>query len=106
MIGKTIRIRGDIAGDEDVLIDGHLEGKIELTKALTIGRNADVKAEVQAASVAVSGRFQGHISASTRVEIDGSANVVADIATPRVSIADGAYFKGSVDMAGRKEEER
>ena len=104
MIGKTIRIRGDITGDEDVLVDGHLEGRIELTKSLTIGRNGDVRADVQAASVAVGGKFHGTILASSRVEIDGSATVVANVTSPRISISDGAYFKGSVEMAGRSEE--
>ena len=103
MIGKTIRIRGEMTGDEDVLVDGHLEGKVELTKTLSIGRNADVHADVQAASVAVSGKFQGNIMAATRVEIDGSATVIGNVTTPRVSIADGAYFRGSIEMAGRED---
>jgi cytoskeletal protein CcmA (bactofilin family) len=106
MIGKTIRIRGEVTGDEDVLLDGQLEGRIELSKALTIGRNATVQAEVQAASVAVSGKFHGNIQASSRVEIDGSATVVGNVTSPRISIADGAYFKGSVEMTGRGEGER
>ena len=101
MIGKTIRIRGELTGDEDVMVDGHLEGRIELTKGLTLGRNADVKAEVQAASVAVGGKFQGNIEATGRVEIDGSATVVGNVASPRISIADGAYFRGNVEMRGR-----
>ena len=81
MIGKTIRIRGDITGDEDVLVDGHLEGKIELSKALIIGRNAEVKADVQAASVTIEGKFQVTIQAKTRVEIDTYPTKIRDADT-------------------------
>jgi cytoskeletal protein CcmA (bactofilin family) len=101
MIGKTIKIRGEMTGDEDVLVDGQLEGRIELTKTLTIGRNADVSAEVQAASVSVGGKFQGNILAGSRVEIDNSATVIGNVTSPRISIADGAYFNGSIEMTGR-----
>lgn len=101
MIGKTIKIRGELSGDEDLVLDGQLEGKVELSKGLTLGRNANVQAEVQASSVAVSGKFQGSILSAGRVEIDDSATVVGNVTTPRISIADGAYFDGSIEMTGR-----
>jgi cytoskeletal protein CcmA (bactofilin family) len=104
MIGKTIRIRGELTGDEDVLLDGRLEGKIELSKSLTIGRNAEVKADVQAASVAVGGKLEGNVVASARVEIDGSASFTGNVTSPRISISDGAYFEGTIVMTGRGED--
>jgi cytoskeletal protein CcmA (bactofilin family) len=100
MIGKSIRIRGEITGDEDVVLDGSLEGRIQLSRSLTIGRNADVKAEVQAQNVAVGGRVEGNIQAAGRVEIEGSARVTGNVRTPRISIADGAVFQGGIDMGG------
>ena len=101
MLGKTIRIRGELTGDEDVVLDGQVEGKIELTKSLTIGRNANVQADVQAANIAVSGKFQGNLMSSGRVEIESSATVIGNVTAPRISIADGAYYQGTVEMTGR-----
>lgn len=106
MLGKTIRIRGEISGDEELVIDGHVEGKVELTKGLTIGRNGDVHAEVQAENVTVSGKLQGNVLAAGRVEIEGSATMVGNVTTPRISIADGAYFNGAIEMTGRDGDNR
>lgn len=104
MLGKTVRIRGEITAEEDVFIDGQVDGKIELTKNLTIGRNAEVQADVQALNIAISGKFQGTVLAAGRVEIDESATVVGNVTTNRVSIADGAFFKGSIEMTSRDRE--
>ena len=101
MIGKTITIRGELSGDHDVVVDGRLEGRINLTKSLTGGKNGTVDADVNAHTVSVAGRFTGNVTAEQRVEIDGTASLAGNVTAPRLSIADGAYFKGSVDMEAK-----
>jgi cytoskeletal protein CcmA (bactofilin family) len=101
MIGKTITIRGELSGDHDVVVDGRLEGRINLTKSLTVGKNGTVDADVSAHTVSVAGRFTGNVSAEQRVEIDATASLTGNVTTPRLSIADGAFFKGSVDMESK-----
>jgi len=98
MIGKTIIIRGELSGDHDVLIDGRFEGKVSLSKGFAVGRNGVIEADVSAQSVSVGGQFKGNIVAGQRVEIEATAQVTGNITAPRLSIADGAYFRGAVDM--------
>ena len=98
-LGGSIQIKGDLTGNEDVMIDGDLEGSIRLEDHnLTIGTNGKIKAEVQAKAVVVVGEVVGNITADDKVEIAPSGSVEGDIRAPRVSIADGAKFKGSIDM--------
>jgi len=98
MLGKTIQIRGEVSGDEDLVVDGQIEGKIDISRRVKIGRNATVQADIRAANVEVSGKVQGNITAEGRVEIDGSATVVGNVTTSRISISDGAFFKGTIEM--------
>ena len=98
MIGKSITIRGEVSGDHDLIVDGRLEGKVNVTKGFAVGKNGIVEADVRAHGVTVAGQFKGNIIAVQRVEIDGGAKVEGDLMAPRLSISDGAYFKGSVDM--------
>jgi cytoskeletal protein CcmA (bactofilin family) len=100
MIGKTITIRGELSGDNDVVVDGRLEGKVNLTRSFAVGKNGSVEADVSALGVTLAGRFKGNIVANQRVAIDSSASVVGNITAPRLSISDGAYFKGAVEMEG------
>src|SRR3989442_2751258 len=98
-IGQTIFIKGELTGDEDLTIEGRVEGKIELKDHnLIIGPNGKINAEINAKSVTVIGSVVGNISASEMVEIKSSGTVMGDIKSSRISIADGAHFKGSVDM--------
>lgn len=98
-IGKSVRIKGELSGGEDLKIDGHVEGKVELGQhALLIGPNGRIKAEVAAKIVVVEGRIDGNISATERVDIRDSGSMEGDIVAPRVVIADGALFRGTVDM--------
>lgn len=98
-LGKTIQIKGDLTGNEDLTIEGKLEGKILLKDHnLTIGENGDIKAEVQAKEVVVIGKLIGNITAQDKVEVATTGSVRGDISAPRVMLADGAQFRGSVDM--------
>ncbi|MEW5977435.1 MAG: polymer-forming cytoskeletal protein [Acidobacteriota bacterium] len=98
-IGKSVFIKGELTGDEDLTIEGRVEGKIELRDHnLIIGPNGKINAEINAKNVTVIGSVVGNITASEIVELKSSGSVVGDIKSMRVSIADGAHFKGSVDM--------
>jgi cytoskeletal protein CcmA (bactofilin family) len=99
-IGKSICIRGELTGNEDLTIEGKVEGKIELKDHnLTIGSTGTIEAEVSAKKVIVDGEVTGNIAAGEKVELTESGRVKGDIAAPRVVIADGAQFKGMVDMS-------
>ena len=98
-IGKSVIIKGELTGSEDLYIDGQVEGTIELrSNNLTIGPNGQVKANVNAKGVTVQGKLEGNINASQRAELRKSAITVGDISTQRISIEEGAYFKGKVDV--------
>jgi len=98
-IGKSVIIRGELSGNEDLYIDGHIEGAIEMKgNRLTIGPNGRVKANVSARSAVIQGKLEGNVRATDRVDLKQSAIVLGDIATQRISIEEGAYFKGGVDI--------
>ncbi len=98
-IGQTIFIKGELTGTEDLTIDGRVEGKIELKDHnLTIGPNGKIKADVYAKNIVITGEVLGNAFASEKVEITNSGVLKGDITAPRIVIADGAQFKGSVDM--------
>ena len=101
-IGKSVVIKGELNGSEDLTIEGHVEGKIELKDhALTIGPNGKIKAQVFAKSVIVLGEVHGNVTATEKVDIRDGGSVDGDIVSPRVAIAEGAHFRGSVDMQRR-----
>jgi len=98
-IGKSVVIKGELNGSEDLTIEGHVEGKIELKDhVLTIGPNGKIKAQVFAKSVIVLGEVNGNVTASEKVDIRDGGSVDGDIVSPRVAIAEGAHFRGTVDM--------
>src|SRR5688572_24323130 len=98
-IGKSVVIKGELSGSEDLTIEGHVEGKIELKDhLLTIGPNGRIKAAVFAKAVIVLGEVNGNVTASEKVDIRDGGSVDGDIVSPRVAIAEGAHFRGSVDM--------
>lgn len=98
-IGKSVVIKGELNGSEDLTIEGQVEGKIELRQnVLTIGANGKIKAQVFAKSVIILGEVTGNVSASDKVDIRDNGSVDGDIAAPRVAIAEGAHFRGSIDM--------
>src|SRR4051794_8162499 len=98
-IGKSVVIKGELNGSEDLTIEGHVEGTIQLKEhVLTIGPNGKIKAQVFAKSVIVLGEVTGNVTASDKVDIRDNGSVDGDIIAPRVAIAEGAHFRGSVDM--------
>ena len=98
-IGKSVVIKGELNGSEDLTIEGHVEGKIELRDhVLTIGPNGKIKAQVFAKAVIVLGEVNGNVTATEKVDIRDGGSVDGDIMSPRVAIAEGAHFRGSVDM--------
>jgi cytoskeletal protein CcmA (bactofilin family) len=98
-IGKSVVIKGELNGSEDLTIEGHVEGTIQLKEhVLTIGPNGKIKAAVFAKAVIVLGEVTGNVTASEKVDIRDNGSVDGDIISPRVAIAEGAHFRGSVDM--------
>ena len=98
-IGKSVVIKGELNGSEDLTIEGHVEGTIQLREhVLTIGPNGRIKAQVFAKSVIVLGEVTGNVTASEKVDLRDNGSVDGDIAAPRVAIAEGAHFRGSIDM--------
>ena len=98
-IGKSVIIKGELSGSEDLFVDGVVEGTIDLrNNNLVIGPNGRVKANVHAKGVVVQGKLDGDIRASQRAELRKSAVAVGDVFTQRIAIEEGAYFKGKVDI--------
>jgi cytoskeletal protein CcmA (bactofilin family) len=97
--GKSLIIKGELSGAEDLTLYGQMEGTIRLPDhTLTIGPYADIKAQISAKAVVILGAVAGHVSAAEKVEIRATGSVTGDIATPRLAVTDGAYFCGRVDM--------
>lgn len=99
VIGPSIHIDGDVRGEEDLLIEGEVNGTVQLkNNSLTIGSQGKVRADVYAHSVYVDGYLEGDIYGSERVHIRKSAQIRGNVTSPRVSLEDGAKFKGSIEM--------
>jgi cytoskeletal protein CcmA (bactofilin family) len=104
-LGASLHVKGEITGNEDLLIDGSVEGLVQLQdRKLTVGSSAKVTADVAAREVVVYGSVKGNLRARDRIEIKKDGSVVGDITTARIMIEDGAYFKGSIeiDRSGEK----
>ncbi len=103
LIGPSIVVKGDILGDEDVLVEGQVEGKIELKQnSITIGTSGKVKADLHGRIVTVEGRVDGNVFAREQAVVRPSGTVHGNIASPRVVLEDGAKFKGSIDMDSKE----
>jgi len=107
-IGKTIVICGEVKGSEDLIVDGRVEGTVNLSESrLTIGPNANVAADLNAKDVLILGRVQGNVVASGRVELRAGCSVEGDIRALRLAVEDNAVFRGKVDLtqaAGKGQE--
>ncbi len=102
-IGQSVAIEGELRGKEDLTIEGQLEGKIELGQnVLTIGPNGRIKGTLRAKVVAVMGTVTGNITATETINLGEKAVVNGDLQAPRVGIADGASFRGRIDMQATK----
>ena len=102
VIGSSIIIDGEITGDEDLVIQGTVKGKIQLKESLYVEASGVVEADIETQNVEIAGKVTGNILASDKVELKSDCRVVGDIKAPRVLIADGASFKGNVDMDVKK----
>ena len=102
---KTV-IKGELTGDEDVIVDGNIEGQIRITRDLRVGANGVVKATVEAQSIIVSGELIGDCQASVRVEIQATGRLTGNIRAPKIVIAEGAMFRGNSDMSARKDDKK
>ena len=98
VIGSSIVIDGEISGDEDLVIQGTVKGRISLKESLYVEGSGVVEADIETQNVEIAGRVTGNIVASDKVELKQDCRVVGDIKAPRILIADGASFKGNVDM--------
>lgn len=98
VIGRGITIKGSVAGAEALVVEGSLEGRVDLKSALTVAETGTVNADITAETLTVHGQVVGSIEASDVVSLAADAQVTADIRAPRVVIEDGARFKGSIDM--------
>ena len=105
VIGPNIRIQGELSGDEDLVVEGRVEGKISVSKGLRIGPQAQVNAEVKAHHVTIAGRIVGNVTATEKVEILPSGILEGNIRAPKIAIDEVAQFKGSVDMGGKPDVE-
>jgi cytoskeletal protein CcmA (bactofilin family) len=98
-IGKGLFIKGEINGSESLFIDGKVEGSVNLPgNRVTIGRNGQVSANITAREIVVLGKVRGNVSATDRVDIRAEGSLSGDVAAARISIEDGAYFKGGIDI--------
>ena len=98
-IGKSLVIKGEVTGSESLYIDGRVEGSINLAgNRVTIGRNGVVAANIMAREIVVIGKVRGNLTASDRVDIRGEGSLTGDVVAQRISIEDGAFFKGGIDI--------
>ena len=99
VIGPSIQVKGELIGDEDLVIEGKVEGVVRLKDHhLVVGKSAQIDATLEAKSIRIEGTVRGDVIAKERVELANDSALTGDIVAPRMMIADGARFKGSVDM--------
>lgn len=99
MIGPSIKIKGEVTGDEDLLIQGTVEGSVDLSEhEVTVGQSGQVAADITAKTIRIDGSVTGDIAGNENVVISKTGNVRGNIVAPRVTLEDGAIFKGSIDM--------
>lgn len=99
IIGPSITIKGDVTGEEDLVIQGRVEGKVDLAQHnVTVGSNGRIKANIFGRSVTVEGEVEGDLHAEEQIAIRKSGKVRGNVSAPRVTIEDGAMFKGAIDM--------
>ena len=101
VLGPTLKFKGALTADEDLVIEGSVEGSIEHSSRLTIGESGRVRADVSAEHVAIAGRVEGDIRGTQSISIHETADINGNIASPKVSMLEGATFNGSIDMSGK-----
>ncbi len=97
-IGKSVVIKGELSGSEDLYVDGEVEGSIQLDgHSLTVGQNGRVRANIQARNVVIQGRVDGNVAAGERLDLRKTAIVVGDVQAQRIAVEDGAFLKGKIE---------
>src|SRR5437763_12523100 len=100
-LGRSVFIRGELSGSEDIFVDGQVEGTIQLSgNSLTVGPNGRIRANITAKSVTVNGSVDGNIEAGVRTDLRKTAVVKGDVRTRRIAIEEGAYFTGKLEILG------
>jgi cytoskeletal protein CcmA (bactofilin family) len=98
LVGRTMRLQGEIYSEEELYLDGEVEGTLEVNQSLTIGPNGKIKANVKAKELVVKGKIQGNVESAGRIVIMNGASIVGDVKTAGIVIEDGAFFKGGIDI--------
>jgi cytoskeletal protein CcmA (bactofilin family) len=101
LVGKTLLIKGEIFSEDEILIEGKIQGKITVRNRVVIGRDGDVEAEIDARDVIIKGKVTGNVRGSQRVEIVSAGTLHGNISSPRVVIADSGFFEGNIEMKQR-----
>jgi cytoskeletal protein CcmA (bactofilin family) len=99
VFGKSMKIIGEVTSDEELFLDGDLDGKLYLRNRLTVGPNSKVNANIKAQEIIVFGTIKGNVESESRVSLRTGASIVGDIKTAGIVIEDGAYFKGGIDIS-------
>jgi len=103
VIGSTILIKGDLSGDEDLVIDGRVEGKIQFPRnSVTIGKNGTIEADIYGKTITVEGTVEGNLYGEEQLIVRHSGTVHGNIVAPRVALEDGSNFKGNIDMSPKE----
>ena len=103
VVGSSIFIKGDLTGEEDLVIDGRLEGKIELKRhSVTVGKNGDIKGDIYGKLITVEGTVEGNLYGEDQLIVKHTGTVRGNIVSPRVALEDGSNFKGSIDMSPKE----
>ena len=100
-LGPKVRVQGELGGDEEIVFDGQLEGRVDVAKGFRVGPAGKIRGEVRARVVSIAGHVAGDVFATERVEILPTGVLEGNIRAPKIAIAEGATFKGSVEMGGR-----
>jgi len=98
VIGEGLTIEGDLASEEEVVVNGAVRGKLTTTDAVSVGSTGIVEADITGSSLSVAGQVTGDVNASERVDLQAGGRLIGDVKASRLTIADGASFKGNVDM--------
>jgi cytoskeletal protein CcmA (bactofilin family) len=98
VIGEGLTIEGDLASEEEIVVNGAVRGKVTTTDAVSVGSTGVVEADITGSSLSIAGQVTGDVNASDRVDLQAGGRLIGDVKASRLTIADGASFKGNVDM--------
>ena len=98
MIGKGLFIRGELHGEEDLIVEGTVEGTITMQKSLTIESGGKIKADITTESITIRGEMEGNLTARDKISIQNGGRLIGDMTAPRIEVEEGAYYKGRIEM--------